>query len=56
MGQKSGSGSGMNNPNHISDSLETNFWVRILQFFDAVPGWKKFGSETRDEHPGTDSG
>jgi hypothetical protein len=25
MGKKSGSGSGMNNPDHISDSLETFF-------------------------------
>ncbi len=27
MGKKSGSGSGMNNPDHISESLETIFWV-----------------------------
>ncbi len=25
----------MNNPNHISESLETVFWVKILKFFDA---------------------
>jgi hypothetical protein len=25
-----GSGSGMNNPDHISQSLETIFWVKIL--------------------------
>jgi hypothetical protein len=31
-----GSRSGMNNPDYISESLE--------KFFDAVPGWKKFGS------------
>jgi hypothetical protein len=30
MGKKSGSGSGMTNPDHISESL----------FFDADPGWK----------------
>jgi hypothetical protein len=30
MGKKSGSG--MNNPDHISD------WVKILKFFDADPG------------------
>jgi hypothetical protein len=29
---------------HISDSLETIFWVKILKFFDADPGWKEFGS------------
>jgi hypothetical protein len=34
----------MNNPDHISESLETTFWVKILKFFDADPGWKKFGS------------
>jgi hypothetical protein len=34
----------MNNPDHISDSLEKFFGVKILQFFDADPGWKKFGS------------
>ncbi len=28
----------MNNPGHISESLETNFWVKILEFFDADPG------------------
>jgi hypothetical protein len=43
MGKKSGSGSGMNNPDHVSESLKTIFWVKILKFFDADPGWKKFG-------------
>jgi hypothetical protein len=46
--KKSGSGSGMNNPDHISDSLETIFWVKILKLFDADPGWKKFVSGIRD--------
>jgi hypothetical protein len=41
MGKKSGSGSGMNNPDHNSESLELVFWVRLLKFFDADPGWKK---------------
>ncbi len=40
MGKKSGSGS--NNPDHIFESLETSFWVKILKFFVANPGW--FGS------------
>jgi hypothetical protein len=59
MGKISGSGSGMNNPDHISESLETIFWVKILQFFDADPGWDKFGSgmeKVRDpgyKHPGS---
>jgi hypothetical protein len=44
MGKKSGSGSGMNNQDHISESLEKIFGVKILTFFDADPGWKKFGS------------
>jgi hypothetical protein len=35
----------MNNPDYISESLETIFWAKkILKFFDADPGWKKFGS------------
>jgi hypothetical protein len=28
----------MNDPDHISESLETIFWVKILNFFDADPG------------------
>ncbi len=52
----------MNNPDHISESLETIFWVKILIFFNADPGswmknsdprWKKFGSVIRDKHPGS---
>ena len=53
------SGSGMNIPDHISESLETIFWVKILKFFDAdrAPGWNKFGSgmvkiRIREKHPG----
>jgi hypothetical protein len=30
MDKKSGSGSGMNNPDHISESLATIFWVEII--------------------------
>jgi hypothetical protein len=36
MGKKSGSG--MNNPDHISERLETIFWVKIIKFFDGDPG------------------
>jgi hypothetical protein len=44
----------MNNPDHISETLETIFWVKILKFFDADPGWKKFGSGIRDrKNPGS---
>jgi hypothetical protein len=35
MGKKSRSGSGMNIPDHISESLETIFGLKILKFFDA---------------------
>jgi hypothetical protein len=53
------SGSGINIPNYISERLETLFWVKILQFFDADPGifltldlrWKKFNSEIRINIP-----
>jgi hypothetical protein len=39
IGKKSESpGSGINNPDHISESLETIFWVKILKFFDVDPG------------------
>jgi hypothetical protein len=37
MGKKSGSG--MNNPDHISESLKTIFWVKILQFFADPGSW-----------------
>jgi hypothetical protein len=33
-----GSGSGMSNPDPISESLEAIFWVKILKFFYADPG------------------
>ncbi len=56
MGKKSRSGSGMNIPDQISESLETIFWLKILKFFDADPGIfitsdpgrKEFESRMRD--------
>jgi hypothetical protein len=52
MGDKSRSGFGMNILDHISDSLEKIFCVKIIKLFDADPdlgifltldpGWKKF--------------
>ncbi len=36
----------MNNPAHISESLETLFGVKILKFFYWDPGWKNFGPAT----------
>jgi hypothetical protein len=43
MGKKPRSGPGMIIPDHISESLETIFWVKILEFFDADsdPGSEK---------------
>jgi hypothetical protein len=38
MGKKSGYGSGMNNPDHISEKLETNFLGLKYKFLDADPG------------------
>jgi hypothetical protein len=40
------SGSGINNTDHISESLKTIFWVKELKFFDADPGsdMEKLGS------------
>jgi hypothetical protein len=38
MGKEAGSGSGMNNPDHISESLATIFGVKILKFLDADQG------------------
>jgi hypothetical protein len=43
-----GSGSGMNNLVHISESLEPFFWVKILKFFDADPGSRMEKCEIRD--------
>jgi hypothetical protein len=34
MGKKSRSGSEMNIPDHISECLETIFWVKMFKFFD----------------------
>jgi hypothetical protein len=60
MGKKSGSGSGMNNPDHIFESFYTIFGVKKLKFFDSDPGskneknsdpgWKKFGFRIRYNH------
>jgi hypothetical protein len=36
----------MNNPDHISECFETIFCGKILQFFDADPGWKKIRKNT----------
>jgi hypothetical protein len=45
----------MNNPDHISESLETIFGFKYLNSLMRIRdlGWKKFGSEIRDKHPGS---
>jgi hypothetical protein len=58
MGKKSGSEiwirstSGMDNPDHISESLENNK-ITILQFFDAVPGSGMEKIRIQDKRPGS---
>jgi hypothetical protein len=49
MGKKSGSGSGMKNPDHISESLKIYFWVK--KFFDADPGSGMEKIRIQDKHP-----
>ncbi len=61
----SGSGSGMNILDRISESLETNFLFKILQFFDTDtdpdpgifftldPGSGMEKIRIRDKHPGS---
>jgi hypothetical protein len=54
MIKKSRSGSGMNVPDHISESLQTIFWDKKTEillcgsrsgiFLIGDPGWKKFES------------
>jgi hypothetical protein len=48
----------MNIPDHISESLETIFWLKILKFFDADPesfesgfGMEKDGSGINIPNP-----
>jgi hypothetical protein len=41
----------MNNPDHISESLKINFWVK--KFFDADPGSGMEKILIRDKHPGS---
>jgi hypothetical protein len=60
MGKKSGSGSGMINPDYISVSLKQFFWVKKHKFLMRIrdakhldPGWEKFGSGIRNKYPGS---
>ena len=43
----------MNNPDHISESLETIYWAIILKFFYADPGSGMEKIRIRDKHPGS---
>jgi hypothetical protein len=38
----------MNNPDHISERLKNNFWVKILKFFDVDPGSRMEKIRIRD--------
>jgi hypothetical protein len=59
MGKKLGSGPGMNNPELISESLETTFLVKNLssllriRVLGSGGEWKKFESGIRDKHLGS---
>jgi hypothetical protein len=46
MGRKSESGSEIRI--RISENLETIFWIKILQFFDADPGSRMEKIQIRD--------
>ncbi len=41
----------LSNPDHISESLETIFWVKILELFDADPGFAM--EKIRIRNPGS---
>jgi hypothetical protein len=41
----------MNNPDRISESLETIFWAQILIFFKRIRDGKKFGSRINIPDP-----
>jgi hypothetical protein len=54
MGKKSGSGSGMNDPDHISwrlKYLNSSIESGIRDERNSDPGWKKVRSGIWDEHP-----
>ncbi len=47
------SGSGMNNTDQISESLESFFGVKILEFFDVDPGSGMGKIRILYKHPGS---
>ncbi len=46
------SGSGMNNPDRISKSLETICWVKLHECLDVDPGWKNSDPGWKKSDPG----
>jgi hypothetical protein len=46
-------GSGMNTPDLISESLETIFWAKIPKIFDVDPGSGMKKIRIRDKHAGS---
>ncbi len=53
MGKNSGSGSGMNNPDHVSEILKLFFGLKYLNSMMRIRDPEKFGSGIRDKHPGS---
>jgi hypothetical protein len=43
----------MNNPEHISENLQTIFWVKIFKFFNANPGSGMEIIRIREKHQGS---
>jgi hypothetical protein len=58
IGKKLGSGSGMTNPDHISESLRTIFWIKLLKTKNRIRDGKnsdpKFGSWLKSRIPTLD--
>jgi hypothetical protein len=55
MGKKSRFGSGMNNPDHISESLATIFGLKYLNSLMRIrdPGWKIQIRDEKNSDPGS---
>jgi hypothetical protein len=51
MGKKIRIRIGDEQPGSYFRELRNIFWVKLLKFFDADPGWKKFGSEINIPNP-----
>jgi hypothetical protein len=53
MGKKSESGSGMNNPHHISEGLKTIFWLKYANSLMWIRVSRMEKIRIRDKHPGS---